>query len=140
VDAAGNLRTIEERVGIEKAGAGARYRDERGAWQSLAGDEPVSMNMWGFKPDLFPHLRDEFHAFLQRHAGDAKAEFFLPAAINTLIARGAVSVAVLPTPETWFGVTYPEEKTAVVHRIRELVAAGVYPPALWDAAPPDRGA
>lgn len=131
VSPAGLLSTVVERTRIEKRGAAARFLDDAGQWQPLTGDELVSMNMWGFKPSLFDVLRREFPAFLQERGADPKAEFFVPTVVNGMIGRGAATTAVLTTPESWCGVTYPEEKECVAKRIRELVASGVYPPRLW---------
>jgi hypothetical protein len=39
---------------------------------------------------------------------------------------------VLPEADRWCGVTYREDRDAVVDRIAALVAQGVYPPLLWD--------
>lgn len=130
-DEQGNLRTVVERTRIEQAGAAARFQDEAGRWQALTGDELVSLNMWGFKPSIFECLRREFTEFLELRGEDLKAEFFIPTVVNTLIVRQQVRTAVLETPETWCGVTYPQEKDVVVQRIRALIAAGVYPANLW---------
>jgi hypothetical protein len=60
-----------------------------------------------------------------------KAEFYLPAAVSSMIARGEANVRVLPTESTWFGVTYRDDKPRVEAAIRELVHAGKYPARLW---------
>jgi hypothetical protein len=60
-----------------------------------------------------------------------KAEFYLPAAVSTMIARGEARVRVLPTESAWFGVTYREDKPRVQAAIADLVAAGRYPAQLW---------
>ena len=91
----------------------------------------VSMNMWGFTPSIFAHLRREFPAFLGRNAGNPKAEFFLPTVVDGLVATGEAKVKVLSTPESWFGVTYPQDKAVVVDGIRRLVEKGLYPAKLW---------
>ena len=127
----GTLESVVERTRIEKTGAGCRYLDERGAWQTLTGEEKVSMNMWGFKPGAFDHLRREFALFMQRSGTDPKAEFFVPTVVNTLMEENRVRTAVLSTSSAWFGVTYSQEKPKVMERIRQLVQAGEYPSPLW---------
>lgn len=134
----GELRSIVEQTGIaaEEVGAGKKY----------SGQEIVSMNCWGFTPALFPKLDAQFHAFLgavgamsstAKASADAaapnptKAEFYLPAAVSNMIARGEAAVRVLPTESTWFGVTYREDKPRVEAAIAELVRAGRYPAKLW---------
>jgi len=131
VDARGLLKGVVERTNIERTGPGARYADQDGAWKGLSGNEVVSMNMWGFTPSIFAHLRREFPAFLGRNAGNPKAEFFLPTVVDGLVATGEAKVKVLSTPESWFGVTYPQDKAVVVDGIRRLVEKGLYPAKLW---------
>jgi hypothetical protein len=60
-----------------------------------------------------------------------KAEFYLPAAVSTMIARKEASVTVLPTESAWFGVTYREDKPRVSAAIAELVRTGKYPAKLF---------
>lgn len=131
VDGRGLLKRVVERTNIEKMGDGARYAETNGGWAALTGDEVVSMNMWGLTPSLFGHLRREFPLFLQQTAGNPKAEFFLPTVVDGLIGAGKATVNVLATPESWFGVTYPQDKAVVVEGIRRLVQQGVYPERLW---------
>ncbi|HYP16580.1 MAG TPA: nucleotidyltransferase [Opitutus sp.] len=116
------LRSIVERTGI--------HASEVGRGRELSGDEIVSMNCWGFRPALFPALDRQFGEFLQR-APDAKAEFYLPAAVSTMIARGEAAVRVLPTASARFGVTYREDNPRVVSAIEDLVRGGAYPAKLF---------
>ena len=122
-DAAGGLRSITEQSGI--------LRTEVGAGKKFSGDELVSMNCWGFTPALFQALDAQLREFLAARGGDAKAEFYLPAAVSEQIARGSASVRVLPTASAWFGVTYREDKPRVTAAIAELVRRGVYPEKLF---------
>ena len=125
-DAAGNLAGITERHGITPA--------EVGAGKPYAADDIVSMNCWGFTPQLFAGLDAQFREFLAVNTGAAanpNAEFYLPAAVSVMIARGAAAVRVLPTDGAWFGVTFREDKPRVVAAVAELVRAGKYPAALW---------
>jgi NDP-sugar pyrophosphorylase family protein len=124
-DAAGALRSITEQTGILASDIGA------GPGRKFSGDELVSMNCWGFTPALFAALDAQLREFLAARSGDAKAEFYLPAAVSEQIARGLASVRVLPTAGAWFGVTYREDKPRVTAAIAELVRRGVYPENLW---------
>jgi UTP-glucose-1-phosphate uridylyltransferase len=135
VDAWGALKRVVERTTLEKAGAGARYADADGGWTPLTGDEPVSMNMWGLTPSIFEPLQREFPRFLAANAANPKAEFFLPTVMDGLIGSGRATVQVLPTPEQWLGVTYPEDKSIVTDGIGLLVRQGVYPANLWASRP-----
>jgi hypothetical protein len=119
----GWLRSIVEQTGItaEEVGAGRKY----------TGDETVSMNCWGFTPALFAGLEAQFREFLAVCGGDPKAEFYLPAAVSAMIARGEAAVQVLPVASTWFGVTYQGDKPRVQAALAELVRAGEYPAKLF---------
>lgn len=126
-DAQGRLRQIAEVTKIEKHGAGARYLDAAGKSQPLTGDETVSMNFWGFTPALFAQVDKLFAEFLAQHHTDPKSEFYLPIAVSALIERGEASVALLQSPDSWFGITYREDLPAARAAIRSLIANGVYP-------------
>lgn len=127
----GTLAEVIERTCIERTANGARYRRDDGAWVALTGDEPASLNLWGFTPAIFGDLETLFAEFLASHAGDPKAEFYIPTAVDTLIRRGACRTAVLNTDEHWFGMTYREDRAVVAERIAERIAAGAYPHDLW---------
>jgi dTDP-glucose pyrophosphorylase len=131
-DVEGYLETVAELTRIERDAEGAiKHTDSADRAHRLTGDEIVSLNTWGFTPELFPLLRDEFARFLERHGAEAKAEFFIPTAINNLIGEGRVRLKVLPTPDSWFGVTYREDRPRVIESIQRLVKEGVYPDKLW---------
>lgn len=121
--AGGLLESITEQTGILAADVGAGMK--------FSGSETVSMNCWGFTPALFAGLERQLAAFLNARGSDAKAEFYLPAAVSELIARHEAVVRVLPTGSAWFGVTYREDKPRVVTAIAELVRAGKYPAKLF---------
>ena len=89
------------------------------------------MNFWGFKTSVFEYLNKYFKQFVTKNSNDHKAEFFIPAMITGLINKNAAKVKVLNTDESWFGVTYREDKPVVIKSIRELVSKGVYPSKLW---------
>ncbi len=131
VDASHNLESVVELTAIERDGERALNRAPDGTETALTGDEWVSMNMWGFSPSLMAHLEAGFEAFLQTRSHEPKAEFFLPAAVDSLIQHGIVQSRVLPSPDSWFGVTYQDDKPHVIRSIRELVDKGIYPGRLW---------
>ena len=123
VDAAQRLVTIEERTGIQSGDVG---------WGgAYSGHEIVSMNCWGFTPEIFPQLEAALRQFVIDRGAEPKAEFYLPAAVAGLITRGAAEVTVLPTEANWFGVTYREDKPRVMTAIAALVAAQQYPARLF---------
>ena len=127
----GWLRGMTERTSIQRTAAGIGYRDAQGNEVPLTGDETVSMNMMGFTPSFFGHCRTKFEAFLRAQGQDPKAEFYLPLLVNELVAEGKARVKVLPSPASWFGVTYLEDRPRVVENIAARIASGEYPAQLW---------
>lgn len=123
----GFLESITEMTNIERDGTRARVGSENGTVLRLTGDETVSMNMWGFTASLFGELRKQFTAFLQKHGHEEKSEFYIPTAINRIVQTKLARVKVLRTPDSWFGVTYREDRPFVVGNIRELIQRGEYP-------------
>ncbi|WP_210466511.1 nucleotidyltransferase family protein [Rufibacter roseolus] len=131
VDAGGNLISITEQTHIERTANGIMAITPTQEQVPLAQDQMVSMNLMGFSPDLLPYFEQYLKEFLQQSAQNPKAEFFLPLVLDKLVKDGVTRVKLLPTPEKWFGVTYPEDKPVAVEALRELVRAGVYPENLW---------
>jgi hypothetical protein len=130
-DANHYLTSIVEMMKIERDGAGAKNTDADGKVTHLTGDEAVSMNFWGFTPALFPQLRTEFDKFLKRAGQEQKSECYIPSTVGDLVTSGQARVKVLRSPDSWFGVTYREDRPQVVESIRKLVAKGEYPEKLW---------
>lgn len=128
-DPDGWLISIQEQKGIERHGNDAIIYNN-GSTTTIAGDKIVSMNFWGFHQKIFDELQGQFESFLKRGV-DASQEFLLPTVINTLVQEHRVAVRVIPTNETWFGVTYKQDKDAAIVRIRELIQKGIYPQKLW---------
>ena len=97
----------------------------------LSGKELVSMNVWGFTPNLFTFLQSMFIEFLEKEGAELKSEYLIPSVVNTLIQTGEKSVHVLRSNATWFGVTYKEDKDYVTKQINELINGGIYPKILF---------
>jgi dTDP-glucose pyrophosphorylase len=127
----GYLEGVEEVTRIERDGDAAKYTDADGQVRALSGDEVVSLNLWGFTPSIFEYLRRELVSFLKEHGASEKAEFFIPSVVNTLVANGEAQLRVLRTPDSWFGVTYREDRPRVIQSVRELIRRGDYPERLW---------
>jgi hypothetical protein len=123
----GFLEGVTEMTKIERDGTGVKGVAPDGKVLALTGDETVSMNMWGFTPKLFANLRERFVEFLKEHGAEEKSEFYIPAAVNDIVRAGRACVKVLRTPDSWFGVTYREDRPFVIESIRTLVARGDYP-------------
>jgi UTP-glucose-1-phosphate uridylyltransferase len=125
------LQSIIELTKIERDGNGAHNTDADGNVTKLSGDEPVSMNMWAFMPRVFDQLRQSFEKFLEHNGSDPKAECLIPNTVGQLVRDGQARVKVLRTRDSWFGVTYREDRPRVIESVRALIAAGVYPEKLW---------
>ena len=97
----------------------------------LDGSEPVSMNVWGFTPDLFKHLKAMFIDFLDKEGSEMKSEYLIPTVVNNLIRSGQKQVHVLRTSSKWFGVTYKKDKPFVSQQIQELIDDDTYPKQLF---------
>ena len=122
-----NLRRIDETRNIIKIPGGARVENGR----SLPSNACVSMNMWGFTPDFMDTLAYRFVRFLNTMINVPKAEFLLPEVIDQLLASGQVRVAVLPTADQWFGMTFKDDVPYVKQNFRRLVYEGSYKPGLF---------
>ena len=127
------LTSVVERTKIQRMDGEVKYIDDNGEWTATPENTPVSMNFWGFTPDYFGYSADMFVQFLSdpQNMENLKSEFFIPFVVDKLIAEGTATVEVLDTTSKWFGVTYPEDRPSVVEKIKELVAAGVYPNKLF---------
>ena len=125
----GCLTGVEEMFDLRREGDVVVGRKEDGTPVEIDPDSTVSMNFWGFTPDFLPRLESYFKAFLDNEASEnpLKSEFLLPSVVGSMIDEGIAKVAVLPTADRWFGVTYAEDKPVFMKCIRELIAAGVYP-------------
>jgi NDP-sugar pyrophosphorylase family protein len=121
----GKLRSVVERQGIDRGDVGIK--------KEYSGNEIVSMNCWGFTPEIFPALETRLQSFLALAQTDParQPEFYLPAAVSDMVARGQATVNVLPTESSWFGITYREDKARVKTALADLVAAGKYPARLF---------
>jgi len=126
----GSLHRIRETRNVIKTPDGAAVQTEAGL-QKLDADACVSMNMWGFTPDLLPMLEERFCQFLAQRLEDPTSEFLLPEVVDQLLADGLAQVQVLPTTDQWFGMTFREDVPMVVENFHRLVRQGVYKPGLY---------
>ncbi len=123
----GTLKEVVETYEIRQTQEGLFGADDNGNRIRLDGNCLVSMNMWGLPASFLDELERGFPEFLRSvPEGDVKKEYLLPQIIDKLVKSGQASVQILNTPDKWFGVTYKEDKEAVVNAIRGLVDAGVY--------------
>lgn len=126
VDDAHMLTDIVETHNIVKTTDGAAIEKECGR-EEIDNKSMVSMNMWGFTPPFLDILERGFSDFLEETNSDnLKAEYLLPTVIGDLLKRNKVEVKVLQSEDKWFGMTYKEDKAAVVNSVRELIMQGYY--------------
>ncbi len=131
VDASGYLTGITERTKICEDGEDAKYLDGE-VWKPIARNTTVSMNFFGFTPEILTYIRDGFLRFVRDPATDlAKAEYYLPHAVTQMLRDGLCDIRVLNTTAKWFGVTYPDDKPMVAAEIDKMISSGVYPDGLW---------
>lgn len=118
----GALVAVTERTKI----VDCKYTEDDKTWIPLAPDTIVSMNMWGFTPDVFDKIGEDFIAFLDEKIDVPKSEFYLPSVVSGVIERGEKRVEVLVAEDKWYGVTYKEDKAGVVEAIRAKFDNGEY--------------
>ena len=120
VDISGKLIGINETKNIVKTENGAEADGV-----ALDIDSLVSMNFWCYPLEFIDVLKKGFSQFLNNMKDPIKDEYLLPIFANDLLSSG-VEISVLPTDDKWFGVTYLEDKPAVVESFRKLIEVGVY--------------
>ena len=130
----GFLHDITERTKIFKRGQDTAYTEDGETFVPLSGDSLVSMNFWGFTPEILDEIWAAFPAFLAENlpVNPEKCEFYLPTFVGSRLAEKKVSVRVLPCMETWHGVTYKEDLDSVKAAIGQLKREGKYPARLWE--------
>jgi UTP-glucose-1-phosphate uridylyltransferase len=113
------LISITEMTKIQRIGNIIQNTDENGTI-TLTGDEPVSMNFWGFTPYFFTFLNDLFVQFLKENNQNPKSEFPIPTAINYFITHRLATIKIIDCDAVWFGVTYQEDKSMVMKKLSML--------------------
>ena len=123
MDADHNLTEVVETKNIVKTADGAEADGVKLDTESL-----VSMNMWGLTPDFLQTLEKGFAEFFKEEvpANPLKAEYLIPIYIGEQLKKDQMSVKVLRTNDTWYGMTYHEDVAAVKESFRQMLAEGVY--------------
>ncbi len=125
------LTKIVERVKIFSKQGDIYFEEADESRYPLSPDAQVSMNLFGFMPDIFDHMESQFTDYIRENISSAKAEFFIPYVADHLIKSGKGSFTVLATPESWFGVTYQKDRPNVLAMIKKLVDNNTYHSPLW---------
>ncbi len=131
VDADGNLTDINERTSIFRNDAGVITYEDRDGLHEVNENASVSMNFWGFSPNIFELSQTLFDDFLATEMNKPKSEFFIPIVADHFVKSGKGVIKVIPTTAQWFGVTFIEDAPSVQASIDKLVADGIYPTNLW---------
>ena len=128
------LQDIQERIRIGKRNGLSQYTEDGKHWITIPAGSIVSMNLWGFGPSFLRELECSFPVFMDKiiREDPLKGEFFLPSAVDVLLKNGKASVKVLHTPDRWYGVTYREDKPALMKALAHMQETGVYPEKLWE--------
>lgn len=120
----GYLESVTERTKINND---CQFTENDGkTWTALSSDTPVSMNLWGFKPDIFEYIEKGFTEFLKENINEPKKEYYLPLVVTDLIESDTKKVKVLSAEDKWYGVTYKEDKPQVVAAVEEMIGKGYY--------------
>ncbi len=128
----GKLTHVVERTHIAEHEGKIQYL-ENDVWTPLSEDSIVSMNCWGFTPDLFAALGEGLKRFMETDLpkNPAKAEFFLPFLVQDEIDAGHCKVDLLTTTAKWYGVTYAADRPVMVEFLQKATDEGVYPNGLF---------
>ena len=128
------LLGISETKNIVRTDYGAAVQNPDGSLSPIDENCPVSMNFWGFTPEIFNVLGEGFKDFINGLDEDSllTGEYLLPDVVDDLLRAKKTSVSVLKTDDQWFGVTYKEDVPLVIEKIRESIERGEYPFRLWN--------
>ena len=123
MDAQSNLTKVVETKNIVKTAGGAEADGTALDLESL-----VSMNMWGLTPAFLDVLEQGFAEFFQKKVplNPLKAEYLIPTFVGQLLEQGRLTVKVLRTDDSWYGMTYKEDVPAVKESFRKMLEKGVY--------------
>jgi len=124
-----NIREIKKIMRIDGK---VKYETENGDWVDIDEKSPVSMNFWGFTPDVFDYVETGFTNFLRNPAKDlTKDEYYITDIIDEGIKTNTFGCKVIDTPAKWMGVTYRTDKPDFLKFLDSKIQAGDYPENLW---------
>ena len=131
VDENGDLLNIIERTKIMRGADGRTVYIENDEPHGIDENGIVSMNCWGLPKEFMDYAAAAFKEFLESGGDEMKKEFYLPDAVKKYLAASGNRARVLRTAAKWYGVTYKEDRAAVVKHIRDSIDAGIYPEDMW---------
>ena len=123
MDAENNLTEVVETKNIVKCGSGAEADG-----QTIDAETLVSMNMWGLTPDFLEVLENGFEEFFEKDVkqNPTTAEYLIPVVIGQLLNQGKISVKVIKSNDTWYGMTYKEDVESVKLNFKKMLENGAY--------------
>ena len=127
----GLLDGIVENTKIYYGEGGKIFSDIDGATVPLTGNEWVSMNLFGFTPKAFEGFNEYWENFKKEGLYTPKQEALLPVAASDIVKHGEGVIKFFSSTESWFGMTYPEDREIVKQEIAAKIASGYYPEKLW---------
>ena len=92
----------------------------------LPKDTIVSMNFWGFKPEMLEITEKLFVDFLKKNINEPKKEFYIPFVADTMINEMGYNFKVVDTNEKWYGITYKEDLPLIKDAINKMTSQGLY--------------
>ncbi|MBQ4015743.1 MAG: hypothetical protein II610_10925 [Treponema sp.] len=127
----GLLDGIVENTKIYYGEGGKIFSDIDGATVPLTGNEWVSMNLFGFTPKAFEGFIEYWENFKKAGLYTPKQEALLPVAASDIVKHGEGVIKFFSSTESWFGMTYPEDREIVKQEIAAKISSGYYPEKLW---------
>ena len=128
----GYMTDIVERTKIMYREGKIMFTEDDESWTEIPEGTPVSMNLWGFTPEILTEIDSRFADFLKSNEDNLlKCEYYIPLVVDELVKECKAKVKALSTPERWYGVTYKEDKKSVTDALKEKAEQGIYPMPLW---------
>ena len=128
----GLLRAVEETTAIQRNGTGFQGLGAGDRQVVLTGEETASMNVWAFPQSFFSELELGMKTFGETSNDLRTDEFYLPTAVDAMIRQGRGTTRMFQASGPWMGITYQEDRSFVMDKLRHLVTSGTYPEQLWD--------
>jgi hypothetical protein len=118
----GRLTHVEERRNVHFTPDGLEA-DDGLTPRILSPEALVSMNLWGFQPNIWPLM----HREVQEHDFAVSSEVLLPTFVAGIMARDGLVFSVLETSSRCIGVTHAEDLPLAQFLVREEIKAGQRP-------------
>ena len=133
VDGNNYLKQVKERhkIGRQENSIIVRQDDSSDKLIEVDPITTVSMNFWGFTPDIFKHAESQFEVFIENNINNESAEFYIPTVVEYVIEVNAMAFKMLSTNAKWYGITYRTDHVEVTNYIADLINSGEYPKTLW---------